>query len=295
MTALNPNTSNYLLEELSPLIEGLNSITDVTPLSGGDINEACRLTTNQGSLFLKRNSARQFPGMFEKEAEGLKLLAAPGVIRTPEVIWFGEVNDEALLVLEFIGAGKRKPDFAENFGNRLAALHAEHSDYFGLDHDNYIGSLPQSNNKHSTWSDFMVNERLEPQFEEAYNRGHFHVSDRRAMERLFENLDRIFPQERPSLIHGDLWGGNYLVDENGNPVLIDPAVYYGHREMDIAMMHLFGGFDEEVFHYYDQACPLQPDWKKRLALCNLYPLLVHVNLFGGGYARQVMGNLANFV
>lgn len=206
MTALNPNTYNYLLENLKPCVEGLENITEVTSLSGGDINEAFRLSTNVYPLFLKRNSAKRFPAMFEKEARGLKLLSGPDVIRIPEVIWYGETGDDAFLVLKFIEEGRRDAGFAEKLGNKLAALHAVSSDHFGLDHDNYIGSLPQSNRKHTNWSDFMVNERLEPQFEKAYNDGHFHVSARRAMERLFEKLDHIFPREKPSLVHGDLWG-----------------------------------------------------------------------------------------
>ncbi len=294
MIALSPNISNYLLKQLQLKVEGLQSFLKLTPVSGGDINDAYRLDTNVGPLFLKKNHAHHYPGMFEKEALGLKLLAASGAIRIPEVIWTGEVEDQSFLVLEFIEGAPRKTDFAQQLGSQLAALHSVQADTFGLDYDNYIGSLPQSNKKHTSWSDFMVSERLEPQFEKAYNEGYFHGSDRRAMDRLFEKLDQIFPKEKPSLVHGDLWGGNYMVDERSQPVLIDPAVYFGNREMDIAMMHLFGGFDKEVFYYYNELYPLPEDWAKRIALCDLYPLLVHVNLFGGRYARQVTQNLGLF-
>ncbi|HAD98630.1 MAG TPA: ketosamine-3-kinase [Cryomorphaceae bacterium] len=295
MSALSPNIYSYLLEQLQPLVEGLQTIHKAVPVSGGDINEAYRLDTDVGPLFLKKNHARKFPAMFEKEASGIELLARPGVIRLPKVIWWGEVAEEAFLVLEFIESATPDSDFTERFGSQLAALHAVKGPYFGLDHDNYIGSLHQANRPTNSWAEFFVEERLEPQFEKAFNAGYFHSSQRREMQRLFEKLDIIFPEEKPALVHGDLWGGNYLTSTKGEPVLIDPAVYYGHREMDIAMMHLFGGFHKEVFYYYHQQYPLMEGWQRRTDLCNMYPLLVHVNLFGGSYAQQLIHSLKYFV
>jgi len=279
------------------LSEKLN--TSVTILSdshvgGGSINDAKVINTTAGKFFVKINSAFRYPGMFEKEAKGLSLLAEVNIINVPEVVCFGEDKAEAFLMLNYIQSTTKMPGFWNHFGEELATLHRNTNALFGLDYDNYIGSLPQSNRQHDNWPEFFREERLEPMVSTAYNNGRINRSMLQSFEKFYYRLDDLFPVEPPSLIHGDLWGGNFMVGTNGEPVLIDPALYYGHREMDLGMSQLFGGFDRQFYDAYHRAYPLEPGWRERLDFCNLYPLMVHVNLFGGGYANSVKSILKQF-
>lgn len=196
--------------------------------------------------------------------------------------------------MEFVQEGGVTAESPRQLGEDLAKLHRNSAENFGLDQDNYIGSLPQSNAHAVNWAEFFAAQRIEPQLRMAADGNFFSSAERKNFDRLLSRIDDIVPQEKPALIHGDLWSGNYLYDAEGKPVLIDPAVYYGHREMDIAMMHLFGGFAPEVFRSYNERFPLESGWKDRVDFHNLYPLLVHVNLFGGGYAGQVKSILRKF-
>jgi len=266
-----------------------------SPVGGGDINDAFHLVTSVGDFFVKKNSASRFPLMFKKEAMGLRLLEQTGEIKVPQVVDFGEEGDGAFLILKFISSGSRAPRFWENFGKQLANLHRHSADYFGLDHDNYIGSLFQSNRKHKTWRDFFIQERLEVQLKMAKDAGLVDRNTIAAFEKFYLRIDEIFPEEPPALIHGDLWGGNYLTDEAGDPVIIDPAVYFGHREMDLGMSKLFGGFDSRFYESYNQQFKLEKGWQERIDFCNLYPLMVHVNLFGQSYLGSVKSILRRFL
>lgn len=263
------------------------------PLSGGSINEVLKLKGEKKNLVLKLNDAQRYPGMFEAEAKGLRLLANPEVIRVPEVIACGELDGQSYLLLEAIETGSRSGELWEQFGKQLAALHLNTNEQFGLDHHNYMGSLTQLNTFEDSWTEFFVLHRLQPQLRMAYDAG-FLKSEKGLFEKLIAKLGDLVPQEKPALIHGDLWGGNYLVDESRRPVLIDPAVHYGHREADISMMHLFGGFASEIFDHYNSVSTLEKGWRQRVDIHNLYPLLVHVNLFGGGYTSQVSSILRRF-
>jgi fructosamine-3-kinase len=155
-----------------------------------------------------------------------------------------------------------------------------------------MGSLKQSNKKHTTWSAFFVEERLKKQV--SLSSGYFSTSDHTAFERLYGRLDKLLPVESPAMLHGDLWGGNYMVASDGKPCLIDPAVYYGHREADIAMTTLFGGFDDSFYTSYDQEYRLEKGWQERLDIFKLYPLLIHLNLFGSGYLESILSILRRF-
>jgi len=259
------------------------------PVSGGDINSAVRLETSIGNFFVKWNQADRFPEMFEKEAKGLELLQSAGQLRIPEVKFSDIAEEYSFLVLEYLEEVSNVTNSWPNFGTGLAKLHKTTTNYFGLDHDNYIGSLSQSNTKKDNWIDFFIEERLSFQLKLARDS---HVVDNTvlsAFERLFKRLNEIVPDESPALLHGDLWSGNFMFGSKGEACLIDPAVYYGHREMDIAMTKLFGGFDSSFYEAYNQEYPLE-----RLYICNLYPLLVHVNLFGGAYISQVATILKRF-
>jgi fructosamine-3-kinase len=225
--------------------------------------------------------------MFEAEARGLRWLAEASAIRIPRVV---ALSDErpAYLALELLTPAKRRPDFDEALGRSLAALHAFGAPSFGLDHDNFIGRLAQSNTAADDWASFYWASRLEPQLRLATDRGLIDGETGSRFNTLRRLLsERVGPEEPPSRLHGDLWGGNLHVDETGQPCLIDPAAYGGHREIDLAMMRLFGGFGERVFAAYNDAWPLAPGAGDRVSLYQLYPLMVHVNLFGGSYVGSV--------
>ena len=264
-------------------------------MGGGCINDAVKIQSTTGIFFVKYNLEATYPAMFAREAAGLQLLREAGEIRIPEVLHFDTAEKYSYLLLEYISTGNQARNFWNIFGHALAAVHKHTQALFGLDHDNYIGSLPQSNRQHSDWTDFFILERLEPLVSKARDKGEISPQLVKQLESLYIKLPRLIPSEKPSLLHGDLWNGNYRVDDKGNPCLIDPAVYYGHREMDLGMTRLFGGFSPQFYDSYDNAFPLEQGWESRVDLFNLYPLLVHVNLFGGGYASQVKQIVSKFV
>ncbi len=263
------------------------TIRDAIPLYGGSVNDAFRLATDAGPFFLKTNTADRFPSLFVSEERGLGILRRAGVLRVPEVIAQGELDGTTFLLMEHIAQAEEDRGFQHRFGRSLAQLHRHTRGTFGLDHDNFIGLLPQKNTAHADWADFMVLCRLDPLVQLARDNQRINPGDVLRFERLYRRLPELFPAEPPALLHGDLWKNNYLASTTGEPVLIDPAVYYGHREMDLAMTRLFGGFDREFHTAYQEEAPLAPGWEDRVDLCNLYPVLVHLNLFGGSYANRL--------
>lgn len=283
-----------LTETLSEKYKSTIEIDDISAVSGGSINETFTISTNTGKFFVKKNSASLYPEMFEKESRGLQILSGKSLLKVPEVIATGQSENTAFLILEHIESGKRGSGFWDRFAKGLAQLHKNSADYFGLDHDNYIGSLHQSNKKHDNWIDFFRTERLEKQVKLARDNGRMGKAVLSSFENFYWKLPDIFPDEPPALIHGDLWGGNFMVNGSGEATIIDPAVYYGHREMDLAMSQLFGGFDSELYEAYHRYFPLAKGWQGRMDYCNLYPLMVHVNLFGGGYLNSVQSILRKF-
>jgi fructosamine-3-kinase len=276
-----------------------STITRMQSVGGGDINTATRIELADGRRAFVKTNLTAPKGMFPAEARGLEWLAQTHAIRTPTV--FAVCRTEAtgqaaFLVLEWIPAGRPCHDFDEKFGQRLATLHRAGAPCFGFDSDNFIGSLPQDNRSLPTWPDFLYLRRLEPQLKRAVSGGKLDASAAGDFEKLANRLDDLFPHpEPPARLHGDLWGGNLYVDSEGEPCLIDPAVYAGHREMDLGMMRLFGGFSAQVFDAYAECYPLAPGYEDRIALTQLYPLLVHVNLFGGGYAASVRSALKRYL
>lgn len=262
---------------------------------GGDINEAAVFNSTEGKFFVKWNDAVRYPQMFEKEALGLELLRQAEEIEAPKPLHHDEINGKGFLVMEAVISDKPNPNFWFSFGNQLAELHKHSQDSFGLDHNNYIGSLQQTNAMASSWAEFFVTERLERQLKMALDSQKVGKSLSRKFNALFPKIENLFPIEKPALLHGDLWSGNFMVGGRGDAVLIDPAVYYGHREMDLAMSKLFGGFNDDFYTGYHNNRPLESGWIERVDLCNLYPLMVHLNLFGGSYLRQVERILNQFV
>ncbi len=262
-------------------------IQNSTSIGGGCINNTAVVHTNKGRFFIKWNNKKLYLGMFEAELKGLDILNNTGCIIVPKPLFTGETEDVSYLFMEYLESGFKKTDFWERFGQNLAALHKQTNDFFGLEHDNYIGSLNQSNTYCSSWTEFYISQRLERQLGCAHDTYHLSGALLSKFQNLFNELAHIYPVEPPALLHGDLWNGNFIVAQDGSPCIIDPAVYYGHREMDLAMSRLFGGFSYEFYSSYHNAYPLEKGWEQRVDICNLYPLLVHLNLFGTAYLQQI--------
>ncbi len=274
--------------DLAARIEALvgESVAESAAAHGGDIGVSARISLAGGRTCFAKRYPRAPARMAEAEAAGLAWLREADALRIPEVVAVAR-EGEALLVLEWIDEGRPAPDHDERLGRGLAHLHLAGAPAFGFESDNFIGSLPQSNARHTTWAGFYRAERLEPLAGRAFERGLLPPDVRSDLDRLYHVLaDRCGPEEPPARLHGDLWAGNHISDREGAPCLIDPAVYGGHREIDLAMMRLFGGFGSQVFDAYEEVAPLAPGAHERVALYQLYPLLVHVNLFGSGYTGQ---------
>ncbi len=266
-------------------------VVSARAMTGGDINRAYELVLVDGRhLFAKANDHAE-RGMFAAEARGLAWLREARALRIPEVVAVSRPDDaQQFLVLELVAIGAQAADFDAQLGRGLAALHRHgtRASTFGLDHDNFIGWLPQANAPAATWAEFYRTRRLEPLLRRATDEGLTSSRMRQGFERLFRGFEgRVGPEEPPARLHGDLWSGNLICDDRGAPCLVDPAVYRGHREIDLAMMRLFGGVSAGVFDAYAEAWPLGDGHRERVPLYQLYPLMVHVNLFGGGYVPSV--------
>lgn len=272
-------------------------IKSLTSLSGGCISDAFKVTIANGSnFFLKYNSSAS-NDMFIKEANGLKELAQANAIRIPEVLSF----DEEYILLEFIPTGSRNKNFFDDFGRKFAEMHKYTVDEYGFYENNYIGSNTQFNipdeNEKSDWTAFYFNKRILYQLQLAEKLGNSTSELRKGLSKLEDKIEEIIggSKEKPSLLHGDLWSGNYMVDENGDAVLIDPAVYYGHREADLGMTKLFGGFSSEFYSAYNEVFPLEDGYEYRENIYKLYHVLNHLNLFGGGYYNQAISLIKFYI
>ena len=259
-------------------------------MGGGSINSVFLVELEKTKIILKINDSLKYPGMFENEKKGLLKLNASGV-QTPQVIFERSKDNLAFLALEYIPNG----NFGnwELFGERLAALHTNKNEFFGLDYDNYIGSLRQVNKKENNWKGFYSNQRLLHLTKFAFDKELLSKTDSKKMEELCYKLDTYVPFTKPSLIHGDLWSGNLIFDGQGKPVFIDPAIYYGHPEMDWAMLSLFGSYPETAMKSYCNIIPLENNYFEREKIYQLYPLLVHLILFGRSYYRDI-SDILNF-
>ena len=259
-------------------------------LGGGCINNASRLETNVGSFFLKWN-ANSEKDMFVREAESLMELkkAAKEAIIVPEVFAAKEIDDTpGLLILEQLETGRSSSDDDEKLGRGLAVVHQYSAEKFGFYNDNYCGSTPQNNSWQNEWIGFFRDNRLGYLLDLIQKDRSLPAGEMNIYRRLLEKIPRLIPADsKPVLIHGDLWSGNYM-STSGGPALIDPASYYADREMEMGIMTMFGGFSQRFYAAYNEINPLPADWKERNALYQLYHVLNHYYLFGGGYGSQAI-------
>lgn len=269
----------------------------VTSIGGGSINQTLQLKLPDNQFFFcKINNAHRFPQLFLKEKTGLEIIRKTGTIQVPKVIAYSVFDNNQILILEWIESGLKGERFFRRFGEQLAHLHQCRGMQFGLDHDNYMGSVPQENSTHNKWSHFFIQNRLQPMVKRCFDKGLLTPSDLQNFEKLELLLLQLFSGEQaPVLLHGDLWSGNNMCNAAGNPVLIDPAVYYGHPAADLGMTTLFGGFDVAFYKSYQYHSSLPANHQVQWEICNLYPLLIHLYLFGTGYLGSIRQTLKAFV
>jgi len=264
-------------------------------IGGGSINQTFELIVNhQQRFFAKMNSTTRFPALFDLEVKGLSLLREQKIFRVPEIIAVTAIEERQWLILEWIETGIQTNKFWKSFGERLAILHSFSNDHFGLNTDNYMGALKQSNKKSARWDQFFITERLQPQVKSALDSGLLEQKQVKHFDRLYQNLGDLFPLTNPSLLHGDLWSGNFICDQHSEPVLIDPATYFGHAAMDLGLTELFGGFDDSFYQAYAANFPLPSNFAAQREICRLYPLLIHLNLFGRSYLPAIKETIARF-
>lgn len=259
------------------------AVVSTAPVAGGDIATATKLRLNDGTMALMKTLPHPPEGFFAAEARGLRWLAEPGAALVPEVL----ADEQDCLIIRWIEPGRPSPEAAEALGRSLAALHRAGAEGFGAPEDGFIGRLPMPNRSAPTWAEFYAVRRLLPYLKLAHDRGALEYDEAAAIETLVGRLTTLLPEEPPARLHGDLWNGNVLWDRDGGAWLIDPAAYGGHREVDLAMLSLFGlPHLDRVLAAYQDVAPLAEGWESRVALHQLFPLLVHAATFGGGYGAR---------
>lgn len=271
--------------------QGLGKIVSRKPVSGGCINQGALISTQEGSSFFLKTNRAVPPDMFPREAEGLIALRVEGGPRVPEVHLIGD----QFLLLEDLNPGPRGESYWELFGRSLARLHAHTNESFGFGHDNYLGSTPQKNPWTADGYVFFAEHRLRYQVNLAREAGRISAEDASRIDRLADKLPEYLPEQPASLIHGDLWSGNVLTDQAGDPAVIDPAAHYGWAEADLAMMVLFGSCPDRFFKAYREIRQLENGCRDRFPLYNLYHLLNHLNLFGTSYTGRIRAVLDQFL
>jgi fructosamine-3-kinase len=269
---------------------GFGEITHTHPVGGGCINHGVRLETYSGQRFFLKTNQTLPKDLFAREAEGLQALEAAQGPRVPKVYLFGV----GFLLLEDLSPAPRGKDYFAKLGAQMAALHGCVSPQYGFEHDNYIGSTPQPNAWLSDGFSFFARHRLLFQAELAYRRGLLEKEQFHQLDCLAARLQEIIPEQPASLLHGDLWSGNIISDKNGDPAIIDPAAYYGWAEAELAMTDLFGSLPEEFYLAYQSVRSLEGGYRQRYPIYNLYHLINHLNIFGGGYLNSVKEILKHY-
>lgn len=263
------------------------------PVGGGSINETFKLNSKSNQYFVKSNTTSVFKNGFYEEIHGLNFLKKHKAL-VPEVIVEGKFDNYVFLVLEWIETGNQSLKFWNSFAQQLAKLHQQKGTNFGLEIDNFMGELHQKNEFSINFIDFFIQNRLRPQVKLAYDSRLLSIHHLKYFESLYKQLKSIFPNEAPCAVHGDLWSGNFMCSTSEKAILIDPAVHYSHREVDLAMTTLFGGFSSEFYNSYQEIYPLERGFQQRKELYNLYPLLIHLNLFGTSYLKSIESIVSQF-
>ncbi|WP_115461445.1 fructosamine kinase family protein [Winogradskyella aurantiaca] len=272
-----------------------SSITRITPVSGGDISSAYQISLhNSQEYFVKCNSKSTALEMFQKEQQGLELIAETKSIAVPNVKSIYHDNQISAIIMDFIPSKNTDSMDMTALGKELAQMHQSSDSQYGLNTANFIGSLKQLNNQTSNWVSFYVQQRLQPQLSMATSLGLLKPSEIPSLNLMNNRINDVIVVNKPSLLHGDLWGGNYLIQCDGKPYLIDPAVYYGDKFVDIAMSQLFGGFTKDFYDSYFYWTPKVEQLEERIELYQLYYLLVHLNMFGRSYYPAVKRSLIKY-
>jgi len=274
-----------IIKQLNQVTGKAESIDSSRTISGGSINSAYYVLMDSGHEYFLKTNSMKFEDMFAAEYEALHEFQIVESLIIPQPYCYGNSKSECFIIMEYIPLNSCGDSF--QFGKNLAKMHAIEAKQYGWSRNNTIGSTPQSNTQHHNWVEFWRQERLIPQFEMLYLQG-YKGQIKVYADQLLEQLDSFFENHNPapSLLHGDLWSGNYAFDQNGQGVLFDPALYYGDREADLAMTELFGGFSADFYSGYQEEFPLADGYKKRKSMYNLYHILNHANLFGSSYLKQ---------
>lgn len=276
-----------MMEVFRPLEDIFNfKIIEHEPLSGGSISQVYKLKTNQGDFVLKLNTSDKID-LFLAEEVGLNTLGNTQSFIIPEVLGVGSIPDFAYLLMEFIPSGNANATTFKEFGVKLAHLHSHRAPQFGFASNNYVGTLTQINHLETSWSGFYWKHRILPQYQLAVEQSLISKVDIPEEKFFTQVIENEFNETKPSLIHGDLWNGNYIINAERKIALIDPAVYYGHPMMDIGMAKLFGGFDDEFYEAYREKTVGTSNWDTQIELAQYYYLLIHLNIFGRSYLPQV--------
>lgn len=288
--------SRYMKTLITHIASHLNeTMCSSHPVSGGDISRAYLLETTTKKYFLKVNDRSVALKMFHAEQQGLQAIEATRTIAVPHVHLTDTFDGKAFLLMDFVESKRPDASDFQRLGTQLAQLHLCPQQSFGFPDDNFIGRLPQNNREHGNWPAFYWHQRIVPQLQLALDAHLLHHNEMPAVEKAIRLFTEIFGGEiSPSLLHGDLWGGNYLIAMDGTPYLIDPAVYYGHSMVDIAMSRLFGGFGSDFYTAYHDLIPQPGNYEEQIDLYQLYYLLVHLNMFGSGYYSSVSSILKRY-
>ncbi len=283
------STDSSVAEAISKSTGSHFDLSDSTPLSGGSISRSSRIKARDGRAFFLKQNDPAFLTFFKAEAQALEEISGTSSVSVPRLICHGLTESSSFLVLSLFEEGIPTPASQEKLGIQLAQLHKVKQPHFGWSTDNCIGSTPQPNPRSEDWVSFYREQRLGHQLDLAQSKGKSFTGSCD----LLKNLAAFFPGylPQPALLHGDLWGGNVSVDQNGQPIVYDPASYYGDREADLAFTYMFGGFTSHFYQAYENAYPLDPGFKIRKILYNLYHELNHFNLFGGGYASSSQSSI----
>jgi fructosamine-3-kinase len=285
---INQAFQNHLSDCFTDFFKEPCTVQQAEYAPGGDISQTYIIHTDKGKFFVKLNAALFGHDFFEKEARGLATLANAGTLKVPRPLFDGKFHQQIYVAMEYLDRSEPSADFWEDFGRSLAGIHQHTRPEYGLDYNNYIGKLHQLNNPCHTWHEFYASQRIMPLVYRAEKNKMITTETVHLAESLCAKFSSLMPEEKPALLHGDLWKGNFLVFKTGKAAIFDPSISYGHREFDIAITRLFGGFDEKFYQGYQEAYPLQPGHESRQDLFQLYHLLAHLCLFGGQYHGLVV-------